>query len=79
MQVNSDYHNKGVGTALMKKMTEYVFSYTNVERIELEVNCDNEAGIALYKKCGFIIEDTKHKSVRKNGKLVDNYIILLFR
>ncbi|OSQ40346.1 GNAT family N-acetyltransferase [Thalassospira mesophila] len=57
---------RGVGNILM----ENVFSHLQkqgVERLLLEVACDNEAAIALYRKSGFAEIGRRRGYYRRNG------------
>ncbi|WP_308419001.1 GNAT family N-acetyltransferase [Virgibacillus oceani] len=44
-----------------------------LSRLELTVVVDNEAGLALYKKAGFVIEGVKKHSLLINGDFLDEY------
>ena len=55
IEVKSDSRNKGIGTKLLKKLTETV-----EKSISLEVKKDNYNAIKLYKKFNF-----KEKAMRK--------------
>lgn len=55
-EINSFHRNCGKGTKLLQKMIETVD-----KDITLEVKCDNNPAIALYKKNGFV-----PKAIRKN-------------
>ena len=58
MAVHDDFHNRGVGSALMAAMIELADGWLGVRRIEMEVWTDNLAAIHLYEKFGFVIEGT---------------------
>ena len=46
-----------------------------LEKICLEVYSHNSAGIALYKKFGFVQEGVKQKEVKIDGKYFDNVVM----
>ena len=62
---------KGVGTALMKAMTDYADQWTTFLRIELSVYTDNANAIALYKKFGFEQEGVLRHYGLRNGRFDD--------
>jgi putative acetyltransferase len=49
MSVHDDYHNRGVGSALMAAMIHLADDWLGVRRIEMEVWTDNLAAIHLYE------------------------------
>ena len=79
MSVRDDFQGQGVGTALLQAVTDLAVNWLNLLRIELEVFTDNEAGIRLYKKCGFVIEGTLKKYAFRAGEYVDVYAMARFR
>ena len=50
--VRKSYRCQGIGKKLLKKIIE-ISKETNLESINLEVNCNNIAAIKLYEKNGF--------------------------
>jgi UDP-2,4-diacetamido-2,4,6-trideoxy-beta-L-altropyranose hydrolase/UDP-4-amino-4,6-dideoxy-N-acetyl-beta-L-altrosamine N-acetyltransferase len=50
---------KGVGTKLMHIILQYAFLVLDLKKIEANVLKENKKAIALYKRCGFNIKDTK--------------------
>ncbi|MBC7644359.1 MAG: GNAT family N-acetyltransferase [Thermoleophilia bacterium] len=73
MSVSTAYQGLGIGTALMSALVELADDWLQIRRIELSVNTDNEAGIALYTKHGFEIEGTQREVNFRKGKYVDCY------
>jgi putative acetyltransferase len=71
MAVHDDFHNRGVGSALMTAMIELADGWLGLRRIELEVYTDNPGGIHLYEKFGFVIEGTARQFARRAGGFVD--------
>lgn len=63
IMVSSDYHGKGIGTMLMKKVIDLADNKLNLKRLELSVFKDNTRAVNLYKKFGFEIEGTVRMSV----------------
>jgi len=79
MAVHNDFHNRGVGRALMAAMIELADNWLGVRRIEMEVWADNAAAIHLYEKFGFSIEGTGRQFARKAGALVDAHFMARVR
>jgi putative acetyltransferase len=69
------YQEKGIGTALIKKIIQEADEIPNLKRIELLVLTDNVPAIKLYKKFGFKIEATRKNAAVKDGKFVDEYFM----
>jgi RimJ/RimL family protein N-acetyltransferase len=67
-----DYARKGIGTTLFQEMEKWA-RLNSIERLELTVMIHNEAAIKLYKKMGFRVEGLKEKSLRVDGKYIDEY------
>lgn len=66
------YQNRGIGTTFFKHISRWA-EKNGVVRLELTVECDNEAAIHLYKRNGFQIEGIRKKAMRVHGKLVNEY------
>ena len=66
---HSKDRNKGIGTFVIQSTLEYAFTYTDIQRIELEVYPYNPRAIAAYKKAGFQTvhygEETQTMSIEK--------------
>ena len=71
MTVRTDWHGKGVGSALMEALLELADGWLNVIRVELNVYTDNERAIALYRKFGFEVEGTLRAYALRAGRYVD--------
>ena len=69
------YQEKGIGTALIKKLLDEADGKLALHRIELLVLTENKAAINLYKKFGFKIEATRKNAAVKDGKFVDEYFM----
>jgi len=70
--VLGEYRGQGIGTNLFEQLEKWAIRQ-NVHRMELTAVTRNEAGLALYKKCGFEIEGTKRDSLLINGEYLDEY------
>ena len=58
-----DKQGKGIGSKVLSAIKEHCLKNGKI-RIELTVDPNNAAAIALYKKMGFVIEGTLKKSFR---------------
>ena len=71
IMVHDDHQGRGVGTALMAALVDAADRWLGVLRLELEVNCDNVAGLALYRRFGFVVEGRSVASTFRDGEYVD--------
>jgi putative acetyltransferase len=58
---------------MMQAATDLADNWLNLQRLELEVYCDNEPAVGLYKKFGFQIEGTMKGYAFRAGECVDVY------
>ncbi|KDR72554.1 hypothetical protein GALMADRAFT_252685 [Galerina marginata CBS 339.88] len=77
------FWNKGYGTAVVKFVVDYAFRNLNMHRISLGTTEGNDRAIAVYKKCGFVLEgrDRKNhwvdggwKDLIRMGIIIDDWI-----
>jgi putative acetyltransferase len=64
-------HGQGVGSALMRALTEYADQWGHILRIELTVFADNARAIALYERFGFEHEGRHRGFALRNGQYSD--------
>lgn len=62
--VMPDFRRRGIGVELINALAECALE-EGCKYCELEVNTENEAAIALYKRCGFEIAGTRKNFYRK--------------
>ena len=79
MGVHPGYWGRGIGSALMEAVLELADNWLNLKRVELDVNVDNPAGIALYRKFGFEVEGTRRFHVFGGGRWADSYFMARIR
>ena len=70
--VLAGYRGQGVGTALFTRLEAWARSNA-VTRLELTVECPNEAARHLYEKMGFTVEGIRRNAMLVDGCLVDEY------
>jgi putative acetyltransferase len=79
MSVDTEYQGRGVGTALLAAIVDLADNWYNIRRLELEVYTDNEAGIRLYQRFGFVIEGTHRSYAFREGRWADAYSMARLR
>jgi putative acetyltransferase len=79
MAVRDDWQGKGVGTRLVQAAVDLADKWLNLHRLELQVYTDNEAGIRLYQKFGFVIEGTHKDFAFRDGAYVDAHFMARIR
>jgi putative acetyltransferase len=79
MSVDARYWGHGIGSQLMATALDFADNWLNVQRIELEVNTDNPAGVRLYEKFGFEREGLKRLHIFGAGRFADSYIMARVR
>lgn len=71
--VLAEYHNQGVGNALMDAMISYSRESEYIGKIDILVRCDNKVAIELYKKKGFVLEGKNRRSLFIDGIFYDMF------
>ncbi len=71
--VHDDYHGMGIGSKLLETVIDLADNWLNIQRIQIEVNADNKAAIALYNKYGFEIEGEALCSAFRDGEYISTY------
>jgi L-phenylalanine/L-methionine N-acetyltransferase len=79
MSVHDDWHNRGVGSALMSAALDIADNWHNYRRLELTVYTDNSAALGLYRKFGFEIEGTLKDYAFRGGRYIDAYTMARLR
>ena len=70
-----DYWGQGIGTSIMKIITQYLFNKKQAYSIILDPHIDNSRAIRCYEKVGFKIIKKLPKHELHNGKMVDCYLM----
>jgi putative acetyltransferase len=71
MAVAREAQRQGVGSALMAAIVDWADNWAQFLRLELTVYTDNHAGLALYRKFGFVAEGTHRAYAMRDGVYVD--------
>jgi RimJ/RimL family protein N-acetyltransferase len=75
MLVDRDWRGRGVGSALVQAAIDWSRA-EGLHKLCLEVFPHNEAGIALYRKFGFVEEGRREKQIRRaSGELWDSIVM----
>lgn len=72
VSVDPEYSKRGIASKLLHQCYEY-FKNLNYHNIFLEVFCDNEKAINLYRKNGFILHELKGNKMIMKQQLMRNY------
>jgi len=76
--VAQDRQGQGVGSEMMRRLLDWADNWAGFLRIELNVYVDNERAIALYRRCGFVMEGTHRAHALRDGGYVDTYSMARF-
>lgn len=68
--IRKAYQQKGIGTEFFCLLDRWA-KENGIVRLELTVECENSGAKCLYEKQGFVVEGLRQKSMRVNGRLVD--------
>jgi L-phenylalanine/L-methionine N-acetyltransferase len=79
MGVHDDHRRRGIGRALLAALLDLADDWLGLVRLELEVNVDNEAALALYAAFGFEIEGRARQAILRQGALVDTFAMARLR
>ena len=71
--------NRGIGTEIIRKMSEEFFSDSTVSKIDLNVFSWNDRAIHCYQNLGFHINTTTVFEQEVDGKFWENHNMLLTR
>ena len=66
-----EYQNQGFGREAIELLLGFAFREMNLNRVTLNVIEDNERAIALYKRCGFVVEGRLRQDQYQHGRYKD--------
>jgi len=80
ISIKNGYRGLGLGRYLMEEVIKLAKNKlaSRLKIIKLEVFCDNQPAIKLYKKLGFKQVAKIPKQLRCRGKLIDELVMLLY-
>lgn len=67
-RISPDYWNTGICTESINRVKKFIFSDTDIDRLQANVDVRNTASNKALKKCGFI-----HEGTVRHGKMVSMY------
>ncbi|MDZ5451836.1 GNAT family N-acetyltransferase [Labrys sedimenti] len=79
MGVHDDHRGKGIGTALLREITDAADQWLRIERLELTVFADNLQAIRLYERFGFEQEGILRNYAFRAGVLADAHLMARLR
>lgn len=77
LSVKKSMWGKHIGTRLMEEVIRFAKEEAAMEILSLEVRCDNERAITLYKRFGFEIIGTFDGFMKIKGERISYYIMWL--
>lgn len=76
---SSATRSKGIGYEAISLISDYAFNTLNMIKITVEVICNNDKAIQLYKRLGFVQEGCMKNQFFSNGVHNDVLIMSLFK
>jgi RimJ/RimL family protein N-acetyltransferase len=74
-----DEWGNGFGTEAVALLCRYAFEGLNLHRVSLSCYANNERGLRLYARLGFVIEGRRREQVFVDGGYVDELVLGLLR
>lgn len=71
--VHDDFHGLGIGSKMIETVLELADNWLQIKRVQIDVNSDNAAAIACYKKFGFEIEGEAKWGSFRDGEYINTY------
>lgn len=71
--VHDDHHRKGIGAMLLRVLVVSAERFYFLQRLELNVVCDNPVAVKLYERFGFRIDGRQVGSLCYGGAFHDTY------
>ena len=75
----AEHHGKGYGGEAIRLLLKYAFEQLNLNRVTLNVIEDNLRAIALYERCGFVIEGRLRQEQFQDGWYKDVLVMGVLR
>ncbi|AZR73369.1 hypothetical protein BBF96_08225 [Anoxybacter fermentans] len=74
-----EYRGQGFEIEAVVLFLDYCFKLLNLRRIAVKVDQDNEEYINSFEKVGFRKEGQLRRSIFKDGRYVDQYVMAIFK
>ena|SRR5438874_5432280 len=75
ISVRKEWRDRGLGTAVMRRLLDWARQSGVVTRVELEVFPHNDRAIHVYEKLGFQHEGCRRNAFIKEGRYVDSLVM----
>jgi len=73
--VDPAVRGQGVGRQLMQALLDEIGRIPEIEKLELTVNTENPAALALYRRFGFEVAGTFHRSLKVGDRYYNEYLM----
>ena len=72
--VTREARGRGIATRALRLVTDYALGEVGLERVQLLINSDNEASIAVAERCGYRREGVFRSLYMKPGRRADTIV-----
>ena len=76
--VKASVRGKGVANFILEALLEYARNWGGLEQVYLMVVSDNEPAIKLYRRFGFEKYGTEYRSMKVDGRYIDEDLMVKF-
>jgi RimJ/RimL family protein N-acetyltransferase len=73
--VAADARGRGVGTAILRALTDWAFAETGVHRLRLVVDVENPASLRVAERSGYVREGVLRSVHFKGGRRIDAVLL----
>ena len=73
--VAPEARGRGLGTAILRALTDWAFAATGVQRIQLFVDVENPASLRVAERSGYVREGVMRSVHFKNGRRIDAVLL----
>ena len=77
--IGRPYQGLGYGSATIRCLVEYGFTYLGLEKLEAFVFVGNLASRRIFEKSGFLLEGTIRQATYKRGRYLDEWLLGITR
>ena len=68
--VLKEYRGKGYGRKIIEEVSDYLFSFHNIENVKLDISPSNKNSMFVAESCGFEMDEEEFESRNFSGKMV---------
>lgn len=68
------YWGRGIASAVVSRLTEYVFERHGLRRIFATIYAPNAASVRVAEKCGYLREAVMRGAIAKDGHMLDAFL-----